>query len=57
MIWSPVWLQVVTRMVLVVSAVAGTMMFAHRVVYHLEYAKLRRDHLSFNPLGTARSPG
>jgi hypothetical protein len=27
------------------------------VVWHLEYAKLGREHLSFNPLGTARSPG
>ncbi len=57
MIWSPLWLQVVTRMVLVVSAAAGTMMFAHRVVYHLEYAKLTRAHLLFNPLATTRSPG
>jgi hypothetical protein len=32
-------------------------MFLRRVVWHLEYAKLGREHLSFNPLGTARSPG
>ena len=33
------------------------LLFLRRVVWHLEYAKLGREHLSFNPLGTARSPG
>jgi NADH-quinone oxidoreductase subunit H len=57
MLWTPTWLHVVTRMVLVTASVAGVLLFLRRVVYHLEYAKLGREHLSFNPLGTARSPG
>jgi NADH-quinone oxidoreductase subunit H len=57
MIWAPFWLEVVTRGTLFVASVAGVLVFLHRVVYHLEYAKLTRAHLSFNPLGTARSPG
>jgi NADH-quinone oxidoreductase subunit H len=57
MLWVPVWLQVVVRLVLLVAAFVATLLFLRRVVYHLEYAKLTRDHLSFNPLGTARSPG
>jgi NADH-quinone oxidoreductase subunit H len=57
MIWAPFWLEVVTRATLFVASVAGVLVFLHRVVYHLEYAKLTRAHLSFNPLGTARSPG
>ena len=43
--------------VLVLGSVVATILFLRRVVYHLEYAKLGREHLSFNPLGTARSPG
>ena len=57
LLWAPVWLQVVTKMTLLAASVAGVLMFLRRVVYHLEYAKLGRHHLSFNPLGTARSPG
>jgi NADH-quinone oxidoreductase subunit H len=57
MLWVPTWAHVVTRMVLLTVSVAGVLLFLRRVVYHLEYAKLGREHLSFNPLGTARSPG
>ena len=42
---------------MVLGACVAVFAFLKRVVYHLEYAKLTRDHLSFNPLGTARSPG
>jgi hypothetical protein len=27
------------------------------VTFHLRYARLGREHLSFNPLSTVRSPG
>ncbi len=57
MLWAPRWLQLLTPAVLVFVAVIAVFAFLKRVVYHLEYAKLTRDHLSFNPLGTARSPG
>jgi hypothetical protein len=57
MLWVPVWLQNVTTFTLFTASVAGVLIFLRRVVYHLEYAKLGREHLSFNPLGTARSPG
>jgi NADH-quinone oxidoreductase subunit H len=57
MIWVPVWLDVVVRAVMVLAAAVAVFLFLKRVVYHLEYAKLARAHLSFNPLGTARSPG
>jgi NADH-quinone oxidoreductase subunit H len=57
MLWVPIWLQIVTRGVLGIGAIVAIMLFLRRVVWHLEYAKLGREHLSFNPLGTARSPG
>jgi NADH-quinone oxidoreductase subunit H len=57
MLWAPRWLQLLTPAVLVFVAAIAVFAFLKRVVYHLEYAKLTRDHLSFNPLGTARSPG
>jgi NADH-quinone oxidoreductase subunit H len=57
MIWVPSWVSAVTTVALVGFALVATMLFLRRVVYHLEYAKLGREHLSFNPLGTARSPG
>jgi NADH-quinone oxidoreductase subunit H len=57
MLWAPVWMQVVVRLVLLTAAVGATLAFLRRVVFHLEAAKLGREHLSFNPLGTARSPG
>jgi NADH-quinone oxidoreductase subunit H len=57
MLWVPVWLQIVTRGLLGVGAIVAIMLFLRRVVWHLESAKLGREHLSFNPLGTARSPG
>ena len=57
MLWAPGWLQGLAIAALVLGAFVATILFLRRVVYHLEYAKLTRDHLSFNPLGTARSPG
>jgi hypothetical protein len=57
MLWVPWWATALVRVALVLVAVVGIFAFLKRVVYHLEYAKLTRDHLSFNPLGTARSPG
>jgi NADH-quinone oxidoreductase subunit H len=57
MLWVPWGVQYVTTGTLFVASVAGILMFLRRVVWHLEYAKLGREHLSFNPLGTARSPG
>jgi NADH-quinone oxidoreductase subunit H len=57
MLWVPWWATALVRVVLVLVAVVGIFAFLKRVVYHLEYAKLTRAHLSFNPLGTARSPG
>jgi NADH-quinone oxidoreductase subunit H len=57
MIWMPRWLSGITVVALVAFAFVATVLFLRRVVYHLEYAKLGREHLSFNPLGTARSPG
>jgi NADH-quinone oxidoreductase subunit H len=57
MLWVPRWFEITTRIVLVVGALGAVFAFLKRVVYHLEYAKLTRAHLSFNPLGTARSPG
>jgi NADH-quinone oxidoreductase subunit H len=57
MLWVAPWVQYLTTFTLFAASFAGVLLFLRRVVYHLEYAKLRRDHLSFNPLGTARSPG
>ena len=57
MLWVPIWLQVVVKLVLLAVAFGATLAFLRRVVFHLEEAKLGREHLSFNPLGTARSPG
>jgi len=57
MIWVPLWLDVVTRMLMLLAAAVAVFAFLKRVVYHLEYAKLTRAHLSFNPLSGARSPG
>jgi NADH-quinone oxidoreductase subunit H len=45
--------QVVLFAITVVLLVA----FLARVVYHIRAAGLGREHLSFNPLSTARSPG
>ena len=58
-VWIPEngWFEIVIRTVMVFAACVAVFAFLKRVVYHLEYAKLTRDHLSFNPLGTARSPG
>ena len=57
MLWVPGWVEGLTVAGLVLGSFVATMVFLRRVVYHLEYAKLGREHLSFNPLGTARSPG
>jgi len=57
LLWVPAWVHYLTTATLFFGSVAGIMMFLRRVVWHLEYAKLGREHLSFNPLGTARSPG
>jgi hypothetical protein len=57
LLWVPAWAHYVTTAVLFFGSLAGILMFFRRVVWHLEYAKLGREHLSFNPLGTARSPG
>jgi NADH-quinone oxidoreductase subunit H len=57
LLWVPLWAQYLTTATLFFASVAGILMFLRRVVWHLEYAKLGREHLSFNPLGTARSPG
>ena len=57
MLWVPAWVHYLTTATLFFASVAGILMFLRRVVWHLEYAKLGREHLSFNPLGTARSPG
>jgi NADH-quinone oxidoreductase subunit H len=45
------------RAALCVLAVVGGLVFVRRVIFHLRHARLGRAHLSFNPLGTARSPG
>jgi NADH-quinone oxidoreductase subunit H len=45
------------RAALCALAVALVGLFARRVVFHLRNARLGREHLSWNPLGTARSPG
>jgi hypothetical protein len=50
-------IHLVVRAVMLAASFVGILFFLQRVVYHLEEAKLTRDHLSFNPLGTARSPG
>jgi NADH-quinone oxidoreductase subunit H len=57
MIWVPIWVSVLVRVALLAASFIGILLFLQRVVYHLEEAKLTREHLSFNPLGTARSPG
>jgi NADH-quinone oxidoreductase subunit H len=57
MLWVPWWMTALVRVVMVTVAIVAVLAFLKRIVYHLEYAKLTRDHLSFNPLGTARSPG
>ena len=57
LLWVPAWMHYLTTAVLFFGSVAGILLFLRRVVWHLEYAKLGREHLSFNPLGTARSPG
>ena len=57
MLWVPAWVHYLTTATLFFGSVAGILLFLRRVVWHLEYAKLGREHLSFNPLGTARSPG
>jgi NADH-quinone oxidoreductase subunit H len=57
MIWVPIWVSVLVRVALLAASFIGILFFLQRVVYHLEEAKLTREHLSFNPLGTARSPG
>ena len=57
MLWVPAWVHYLTTATLFFASIAGILMFLRRVVWHLEYAKLGREHLSFNPLGTARSPG
>jgi hypothetical protein len=57
MLWVPAWVHYLTTAALFFASVAGILMFLRRVVWHLEYANLGREHLSFNPLGTARSPG
>jgi len=45
------------RWLLFTLALVGVAAFFRRVVFHLRNARLTRDHLSFNPLSTARSPG
>jgi NADH-quinone oxidoreductase subunit H len=45
------------RAALCALAVVCALLFVRRVIFHLRHAGLRREHLSFNPLGTARSPG
>lgn len=45
------------RGVLVVLAVVAVALFVRRVRHHLRHARLGPEHLSFNPLATARSPG
>ena len=57
MIWVSPIVDVLVRVVLLAASFLAILFFLRRVVYHLEEAKLTRDHLSFNPLGTARSPG
>jgi NADH-quinone oxidoreductase subunit H len=57
MLWAPWWLVLVVRTAMLLGALFALGAFLRRVVYHLEYAKLTRAHLSFNPLSTARSPG
>jgi NADH-quinone oxidoreductase subunit H len=57
MLWVPDFVGRLTTFLLFTCSIAGILMFLRRVVWHLEYAKLGREHLSFNPLGTARSPG
>jgi len=57
MLWVAPWVRYVTTFTLFMASIAGILLFLRRVVWHLEYAKLGREHLSFNPLGTARSPG
>ncbi len=57
MLWVPWWVTALVRVLMVTAAIGAVFAFLKRVVYHLEYAKLGREHLSFNPLGTARSPG
>jgi NADH-quinone oxidoreductase subunit H len=57
MLWVPAWLETSARVGLLVASAVGVLLFLRRVAYHIQYAKLGREHLSFNPLGTARSPG
>jgi NADH-quinone oxidoreductase subunit H len=57
MLWAPWWLVLSVRVLMLIGAAFALGAFLRRVVYHLEYAKLTRAHLSFNPLSTARSPG
>jgi hypothetical protein len=45
------------RGLLFALALVGVAAFLRRVVFHIRNAGLTRDHLSFNPLSTARSPG
>jgi NADH-quinone oxidoreductase subunit H len=44
------------RWALAAAAAALTVGFFRRVRYHVKRAKLRREHLNWNPLGTARVP-
>jgi NADH-quinone oxidoreductase subunit H len=59
MVWVPPlgWFEITIRILMVLGACVAVFAFLKRVVYHLEYAKLTRAHLSFNPLSGARSPG
>jgi len=45
------------RWLLFALAVVAVAAFLRRVAFHIRHAGLTRDHLSFNPLSTARSPG
>jgi NADH-quinone oxidoreductase subunit H len=45
------------RWALFALALVGVGAFVRRVTFHIRNARLTRQHLSFNPLATARSPG
>jgi NADH-quinone oxidoreductase subunit H len=45
------------QMILFAFSVLLFVLFIGRVVWHIRHAGLGREHLSFNPLSTARSPG
>ncbi len=45
------------RLALLALTVCAAALFVRRVIFHLRNARLGREHLSFNPLATARSPG